>query len=180
LSAPLINGKLFLEMKKVFIIITVLIGIPLLFYCTGFSLPKTNSLAPDFTLNDIDGNKVTLSELRGNVVILNFWSIWCGPCLAEMPSLNTLFVEFKDKGLIVFAVAEDPAEKPVRAYIEEKKLALPILMDKKKEVYFKYTLFGIPVSFLINKKGVIVERFIGESDWCSLQMREKVLQLLNE
>jgi len=167
-------------MKKVFIIITVLICITFLFYGTSFSLPKTNSLAPDFTLNDIDGNKVTLSELRGNVVILNFWSIWCGPCLAEMPYLNKLYLEFKDKGLIVIAVAEDPAEKPARSYIEEKRLALLVLMDKKRKVYYQYSLFGIPVSFLIDKKGVIVEKFIGERDWTSLQMKEKILQLLEE
>jgi len=167
-------------MKKVFVIITVLICITFLFYSTGFSFSSTCSIAPDFTLNDINGKKVTLSELRGNVVILNFWSIWCGPCLAEMPSLNKLYLEFKDKGLIVFAVAEDPAEKPVRSYIEEKSLVLPVLMDKKRKVYYQYSLFGIPVSFLIDKKGVIVEKFIGERDWTSLQMKEKILQLLEE
>lgn len=114
------------------------------------------------------------------MVILNFWSIWCGPCLAEMPSLNKLYLELKDKGLVVLAVAEDPAEKPVISYIKEKGLAFRVLIDKERKVYFKYSLFGIPVSFLIDKKGVIVEKFIGERDWHSPEMKEKVLKLLKK
>ena len=134
--------------------------------------------ASDFTLNDINGKKVTLSKFRGKVVVLNFWSIFCGPCLAEMPSLNKLYLEFKDKELVVIAVTEDPAEKPVRTYIEEKKLAFPVLMDKKGKVYSKYSLYGIPVTFLIDKKGMTVEKIIGERDWSSPEMRDKILKLL--
>jgi len=141
---------------------------------------RTLTTAPDFTLNDINGNKVTLSKFRGKVILLNFWSIFCGPCLAEMPSLNKLYLEFKDKGLVFLAVAEDPAEKPVRAYMEEKRFSFPVLMDKEKKVYSKYSLFGIPVTFLIDRKGMIVEKFIGERDWSSPEMREKILKVLRE
>ncbi len=141
---------------------------------------KTHSPAPDFTLKDLNGKKVTLSQFRGKVVILNFWSIWCGPCLAEMPYLNKLYLEFKDRGLVVMAIAEDPAEKPLRSYIQEKGIAFTILMDKDKKVYFKYSLFGIPVTFLIDKKGFIAEKFIGEQDWCSPEMRGKISNLLKK
>jgi peroxiredoxin len=141
---------------------------------------KTPSPAPDFNLGDINGKLVKLSQFRGKAVILNFWSIWCGPCLAEMPSLNKLYLEFKDKGLIVLSIAEDPAEKPVRSYIQEKGIAFPILMDKDRKVYLKYFLFGIPVTFLIDKKGFIAEKFIGERDWSSHEMRGKVLKLLQK
>jgi peroxiredoxin len=141
---------------------------------------KTSSSAPDFTLNDISGKPVTLSQFRGKVIILNFWSIWCGPCLAEMPSLNKLYLEFKDKGLIVLSLAEDPAEKPVKSYIQDKGIAFPILMDKDKKIYLKYSLFGIPVTFLIDKKGLIAEKFIGERDWSSSEMRGKVSKLLQK
>jgi len=160
-----------------------IVSVPFLFFTflnVDYSFATTGSLAPDFTLKDICGEKVTLSQFRGKVVILNFWSIWCGPCLAEMPSLNKLYLEFKDKGLVVFAIAEDPAEKPVRSYIQEKGIAFSILMDKDKKVYFKYSLFGIPVSFLIDKKGFIVEKFIGERDWVSPQMKDKVVKLLKK
>ncbi len=150
------------------------------FLLADYVFAKINTNAPDFTLNDLNGKKVTLSQLRGKVVILNFWSIWCGPCLAEMPYLNKLFLEFKDRGLVVMAVAEDPAEKPLRSYIQEKGIAFTILMDKDKKVYFRYSLFGIPVTFLIDKKGVIAEKFIGEQDWCSPEMRGKVYNLLKK
>ena len=143
-------------------------------------LAKAYSTAPDFTLPDLNGKKVMLSQFRGKVVILNFWSIWCGPCLAEMPCLNKLYLEFKDRGFIVISVAEDPAEKPVKLYVQEKGISFLILMDKDKKVYFKYSLFGIPVTFLIDKKGVIAEKFIGERDWCSSEMRGKVSNLLKK
>jgi len=165
---------------KVTPFITILFLLSLTFFHAGSVFAKTRSPAPDFTLNDMSGNPVTLSQLRGKVVILNFWSIWCGPCLAEMPSLNKLYLEFKDRGLVVIAVAEDPAEKPVKSYIQEKGITFPILMDKDKKIYFKYSLFGIPVTFLIDKKGAIAEKFIGERDWSSSEMRGKVSNLLKK
>lgn len=165
---------------KFSLIVKILLFLSLIFWSTDYSFSKTNSVAPDFTLNAICGKRVTLSQFRGKVVILNFWSIWCGPCLVEMPSLNKLYLEFKNKGLVVIAVAEDPAEKPVRSYIQEKSLAFPVLMDKERKVYFKYSLFGIPVTFLIDKKGVIVEKFIGERDWSSPQIKEKISKLLKK
>lgn len=165
-------------MVKLSLIVILVLFLSLTFWDKAFA--KTGSLAPDFTLNDLCGKKVTLSQFRGKVVILNFWSIWCGPCLAEMPSLNKLYLEFKGKGLVVLAIAEDPAEKPVVSHIKEKGLALTVLMDKERKVYFKYSLFGIPVSFLIDKKGFIVEKFIGERDWVSPQMKEKISKLLKK
>ncbi|MGQ9569820.1 MAG: peroxiredoxin family protein [Thermodesulfovibrionales bacterium] len=164
-------------MQKLLILILVL-SLP--FLETDCYSANVGYKPPDFTLSDLCGNKVTLSKFRGKVVILNFWSIFCGPCLTEMPSLNKLYLEFKDRGLVVLAIAEDPAEKPLRAYINEKGLAFPVLIDKDRKVYFKYALFGIPVSFLIDKKGVIIEKFIGERDWTSSQMKEKIAKLLNE
>jgi peroxiredoxin len=137
------------------------------------------SLAPDFTLNDIYGKRITLSEFRGNVVLLNFWATWCVPCRLEMPSLNNLYHEFKDKGLNILGISVDISEKPVRSFISEKRIIFPVLMDKDKEVYFdRYAALGLPVTFLIDRKGMIVERIIGEKDWGSPEMRGKILKLL--
>jgi peroxiredoxin len=139
-----------------------------------------DSLAPDFTLSDLDGKNVTLSKFRGKVVLLNFWNTWCGPCRAEMPSLNNLFLELKDKGLVVLSISIDTSEEPVRAFISERKIVFPVLMDKKQKVYAKkYFLYGLPVTFLIDKKGIIVEKFIGERDWSSQEMKEKIVRLLD-
>lgn len=177
---PKLNVKLFLEMVKCSLFVKIFLFLCLILFNTDCSFAKSASLAPDFTLNDLCGKKVTLSQFRGKVVILNFWSIWCGPCLAEMPSLNKLYLELKDKGLVVLAIAEDPAEKPLKSYIKEKGLVFPVLMDKERKVYLKYSLFGIPVSFIIDKKGAIVEKIIGESDWVSPQTKEKVVKLLKK
>jgi peroxiredoxin len=180
LPAPSISGKLFSEIMKFTRVITAFLFLTFTLLIADYIFAKANSSAPDFTLNDLSGKKVMLSQFRGKVVVLNFWSIWCGPCLAEMPSLNKLYLEFKDRGLVVISVAEDPAEKPVKSYVQEKGIAFLILIDKDKKVYFKYSLFGIPVTFLIDKKGVIAEKFIGERDWCSPEMRGKISKLLQK
>lgn len=149
--------------------------------CIAISNPvcAAQGTAPDFTLNDINGEKVNLSEFRGKVVLLNFWATWCGPCRAEMPSLNNLYNEFKDKGLVVLAVSVDTSEKPVRSFIKDLKLSFPVLMDKNKAVSFdEYGVFGLPTTFLINKNGMITEKIMGEREWDSPQMKEKISRLL--
>lgn len=143
------------------------------------TLATTGPVADDFTLNDIDGQRITLSEFRGKMVLLNFWATWCVPCRAEMPSLNNLYLALKDKGLVVLAISVDTSEKSVRSFIAEKKIAFPVLIDKDKEVYFdKYALFGLPVTILI-KDGIIVEKVMGEREWDSQEMKEKIVKLLN-
>ncbi len=137
------------------------------------------SAAPAFTLTDVYGKKVSLSDFRGDVVILNFWATSCGPCKAEMPSLNKLFLELKNKGLAVIAISVDLSEKPVISFISEKKLAFHVLMDKNKEVFFdSYAVIGLPATFIIDRKGVIVEKIMGEQAWDSPQMKEKIIDLL--
>jgi peroxiredoxin len=153
----------------------------LLALCTILSNPASaaQGTAPDFTLNDINGKKVNLSEFRGKVVVLNFWATWCGPCRAEMPSLNNLYNEYKDKGLVVLAVSMDTSEKPVKSFVKELKLAFPVLMDKDKAVSFdEYAVLGLPTTFLIDKNGGVIEKIMGEKEWDSPQMKEKILKLL--
>lgn len=149
--------------------------------CTILSNPVSaaQTSAPDFALNDITGKKVNLSEFRGKVVLLNFWATWCGPCKAEMPSLNNLYNEYKDKGFVVLAVSVDTSEKPVKSFAREHKLAFPVLLDKDKAVSFdEYAVLGLPTTFLIDKTGIVIEKIIGEREWDSPQMKEKILKLL--
>ncbi len=158
-----------------------LVFILLLFvFSSGYrAYAAQGTAAPDFTLSDINGRKVTLSEFRGKVVLLNFWATWCGPCRAEMPALNNLYLDLKGKGLVVLAVSVDPSDKPVRSFVSEKKLGFPVLLDKEKEVYFdSYAVVGLPAAFLIDKKGMVVEKIMGEQEWDSAQMKEKIIKLL--
>ncbi|HCL82301.1 MAG TPA: hypothetical protein DHW81_08890 [Nitrospiraceae bacterium] len=144
----------------------------------GVSIAKENP-ASDFTLPDVNGKKISLSEFKGKVVILNFWATWCGPCRAEMPSLNKLYLEFKDKGLAVIAVSVDTSEKPVKSFIKKHNLSFPVLMDKNKAVSFdEYGVLGLPTTFIIYKNGFIAEKIIGEREWNSPRIKEKIIRLL--
>ena len=162
-------------MKRCSFILTIILFLTVCFSSPAFSGEK----AANFTLNDINGKKVSSSEFKGKVVVLNFWATWCGPCRAEMPSLNNLYNEYKDKGLVVLAVSVDTSEKPVKSFIKEYKLSFPVLMDKNKEVSFDdYGVLGLPTTFLIDKNGIVKEKIMGEMEWDSPRMKEKILKLL--
>jgi peroxiredoxin len=135
--------------------------------------------APDFTIPDLEGKDVSLSDFRGKVVLLNFWATTCGPCKAEMPSLHDIYNEFKNRGLVVLAISVEAQEKPVRVFISEKKYSFPVLLDKEREVYFDtYALLGLPVTIIVDRKGEMVDRIIGERQWNKSPMRDRIIRLL--
>lgn len=155
----------------------------LLLISTLFVLPafaaKVNSPAPDFTLKDLDGKTVSLKGLKGKVVFLNFWATNCPPCIAEIPDLNTLNREYKAAGLVVLGVSIDPTEKPVREMVKKLKMEYPVMMDSSRDVYFDtYGLFGLPVTVLIDRNGIIKEKIIGQYDWLAPTARAKITELL--
>lgn len=135
--------------------------------------------APAFSLNDIDGNRLSLDQFKGRVVILNFWSTTCGPCVAEIPSLNNLYNDLKGNGLSVLGISLDRSSKPVRELGNKLHIAYPLLMDSQQEVYFdSYSLFGQPVSIVIDRTGMVHDKLIGQVDWSSTQIRTKINSLL--
>ncbi len=137
--------------------------------------------APDFTLKDLNGKKISLHDYRGSVVLLNFWGSFCMPCRAEMPSLNNLYGTLKDKGFTIIGVSLDRTEGPVRSLVESGHLAFPICIDEGKKVYYeKYAIFALPLTFLIDKKGVIIEIYLGKQEWDSPEMIESILKLIAE
>jgi thiol-disulfide isomerase/thioredoxin len=109
----------------------------------------------NFTLEDLQGNKVTLSELKGKKVFLNFWATWCPPCKAEMPDIEKLYQETKDSDLIILAVNVGEDKKTVQDFIKENKYNFPILLDVKGEVSQLYQVSGIPTSYFINAEGYL-------------------------
>jgi len=137
--------------------------------------------APDFTLSDLGGRPVSLSDYRGKVVLLNFWGTFCGPCRTEMPSLNNLYREMKDRGFVVLAVSLDRSEQTVRTFIEAERSSFPVLLDREKQVYYgKYATFALPLTYLIDKKGTIVEKYFGRQEWDSRDMQDRIVQLIRE
>jgi len=135
--------------------------------------------APDFTLKDIDGRDVSLSSLRGRVVLINFWATWCPPCRSEMPSLNSLYKEYRGKGLVVLAISTDRRMSDVKDYVSKNTFEFQILLDPDMRVSRSYKVFSIPTTFLIERNGVIIKRFLGEEDWGSPRIRNEIKKALS-
>jgi len=109
----------------------------------------------NFTLEDLDGNKVTLSEFLGKKVFLNFWATWCPPCKAEMPDMEKLYQETKDSDLVMLAVNVGEDKKTVQDFITENNYNFTILLDTDGKISQLYQVSGIPTSYFIDTKGFL-------------------------
>jgi peroxiredoxin len=135
--------------------------------------------ASDFTLKDINGNPVSLSSFKGKVVLLNFWATWCPPCRAEIPSMNKLQQMLKNKGLVILAVSTDRAVVDVKDFLKKNPVAFTVVVDYNLSVSRSlYKVFMMPTTFLIDKKGVIVEKYFGEQDWTDPEIIKEIEALL--
>lgn len=123
-------------------------------------------MAPDFTLAAMSGQDVTLSDYRDQVVVVNFWATWCPPCLAEMPSMETLYQTLKDEGLVLLAVNVEPnGRRTVPGFLNRNPHSFPVLFDEDGVVQQRYGVFRFPESFVIRKDGTVDDRIIGAIDW---------------
>jgi peroxiredoxin len=113
----------------------------------------------DFTLKDLSGKTWTFSELRGKVVLVNFWATWCPPCRKEMPDLETLYGRFGAKGLVVLGISDEEAAK-VEPFIRERKVSFPVLLDPGRKVNEMFVVEGIPKSFVYDREGKLVAQSI--------------------
>lgn len=128
---------------------------------------SVESEAPNFVAVDLaTRDTVTMEQYRGDVVLLNIWATWCGPCVAEMPSMQRLYDELGPSGLKVVAVSVDNADSDdVQAWIEEKGFEFDVLHDQSAEIERIYQTTGVPESFVIDREGVIVKKVIGPAEW---------------
>ncbi len=113
----------------------------------------------DFTLKDLSGKTWTFSELRGKVVLVNFWATWCPPCRKEMPDLETLYQRFGAKGFVVLGISDEEAAK-VEPFIRERKVSFPVLLDPGRRVNEMFVVEGIPKSFVYDREGKLVAQSI--------------------
>ncbi len=125
-------------------------------------VPEVGRQAPDFTLTDLEGNSVTLSNFRGKVVFINFWASWCPPCRAEMPEIEALYQEYKDKDVVVIGVdilvweiLKGYDESDVRQFVQQGGYSWTFVLDTTGEVANNYGIIAIPTSFFLDKEGVI-------------------------
>jgi len=129
-------------------------------------LVKVGSQAPDFTLKDLTGKDVKLSEYLGKIVLLEFWATWCPPCRAAVPELVSLQYKYDTKGFVVLAVSIDEGGNPrgkLTEFAEEYKMNYPVLLGDD-EVAGDYSVHSIPTSFLIDRTGRIVKIYMGYID----------------
>jgi peroxiredoxin len=142
--------------------------------------PKIGYRPPNFALQNLEGKTVDLDSFRGKVIFINFWATWCIPCRAEMPLMEKLYQDFKDKDFVMLAVSEDLEGKSVvDPFVKEFKLTFPILLDPDLAVNSLYGIRAIPETFLIDKTGLITHKIPGARDWSQKEMRELVTKLLS-
>ncbi len=135
--------------------------------------------APDFTLVDLEGKTWTLSELQGQVVFLNFWATWCPPCVKEMPSMQNLYTALPKDQFKMLAVLnrDDPAI--AGAFVEKLDITIPVLIDQENLIGSQYGLTGVPETFIIDKQGIIREKFIGPAEWDAPNAVEMIQHYIN-
>ncbi|QNU67219.1 TlpA family protein disulfide reductase [Ruminiclostridium herbifermentans] len=118
------------------------------------STQNANPVAPDFTLKDLDGNDVKLSDFKGKIVILNFWAVWCKYCLLEMPDFNELNNELgKENDVVILAINSQESPDKVKEYLTSNNIDLKVLLDQDGAVTQTYGITGFPTTFFINKDG---------------------------
>jgi peroxiredoxin len=117
------------------------------------SAAELSGPAPDFALTTRDGGQVTLAELEGQVVMLNFWATWCGPCRQEMPHLESLYQRYSDLGFMLLGVNVEEDSSGADKFLAETPVTFPILFDPKSEVSKKYDVIAMPSTVLIDRTG---------------------------
>ena len=138
---------------------------------SGTHPPRIGSSAPDFTVQDSD-HKVTLSQFRGQVVVLNFWATWCPPCIEETPSLIKMQSRMKDKGIIVLAVSIDVDNAAYHKFLKDYGVNMVTVRDEDQKAASLYGTHGWPESYVIDRNGVIRRKFIGAVEWNSPEVTE--------
>ncbi|HSB51097.1 MAG TPA: TlpA disulfide reductase family protein [Dissulfurispiraceae bacterium] len=141
---------------------------------------ELNRLAPSFSLTDVEGKKVNLSDYKGKVVMLEFFTSWCGPCQLAAPEIETIHEQYRDKGLVVLGISMDVganAKNAITSFRKEHSLSYPVLMDTG-DVSRLYGVFTIPTSFVIDKKGILKKKHMGFAPSLTQEMTKEIEALL--
>ncbi len=151
----------FASARKILLFVTLTIFIS---SCTSSGFlnspsPEVGSPAPDFTAQTLQGESVSLSDLRGQVVLINFWATWCAPCRVEMPAIQA---RYNRGGFTVLAVDFDESAELVQAFVDDLELSFPVLLDPGGEIQNLYRVRGYPTSFFVDAEGIIRVFHIGD------------------
>ncbi|MBV9087766.1 MAG: TlpA family protein disulfide reductase [Acidobacteria bacterium] len=154
----------------------LLLALAILGGCDRGSKPTlVGGPAPDFTVEDAD-RKVALHDLKGKIVVLNFWATWCPPCVEEMPSLVKMQQQMKNRNVVVLAVSVDDDERSYRTFLKKNNVDLLTVRDPRQKSNELYGSFKFPETYIIDQSGVLRRKFIGAVDWT----RPDVIEYLNK
>jgi thiol-disulfide isomerase/thioredoxin len=142
----------------------------------GIQPIKGNTKVPNLNLTDLKGKKWETKDLKGKVIFLNFWATWCGPCKEEMPSMEELYQQFKSKDFIFLTISVDYEKKEiVKEFIQKHRYTFPVLLDPECATLDIFQVQGIPTTFLIDKKGMMIGKATGPRNW----KKPEVVSILN-
>jgi thiol-disulfide isomerase/thioredoxin len=144
----------------------------------GFQTPTADLPAVDFSLKDLSGQEQNLGSYAGKVVFLNFWATWCGPCRAEIPSMEELYLKLGDEGFVIIAVNSQEAGEQVADFVENIGMSFPVLLDTDGRVGAAYSIRAIPTTYIIDPQGYILGRMVGTRDWSTPEIISLVRDLL--
>lgn len=171
--------------KGVILFFVLIIGIASVFFLlkTGSEPVKekaiTGLLSPDFELIDIDGKTWRLSDLKGKVVLVNFWATWCETCKEEKPFIRDILNSEIANSIVFLSVLYNDSPSNAIKYMQDAGYKFPVLIDDKS-IASQYGVSGVPETFLINKKGVLAKKFIGGIHWNMIDFNESLNKLINE
>ena len=131
-------------------------------------MPAEHSLAPDFSLPQLNGERLILSDYRGKVVLLDFWATWCDPCREEVPHFVELQNKYRDQGFQMIGVSMDDSPEPVRDFYQQFKMNYPVVMGNARTGELYGGVLGLPIAFLVGRDGRIYSKHTGPIDTSSL------------
>jgi peroxiredoxin len=137
-------------------------------------------VAPAFTLNELSGQSASLSQYKGQVVMLNFWATWCGPCQQEMPLLDQMYRKYKPAGFTLIGVNVDKDTPPVKQLLDRKPVSFPVLLDPASQVSKAYHVDEMPSTVLIDRKGNVRFLHRGYKPGDENEYQDRIRQLIRE
>ena len=167
-------------MKKLALIILAFSLLLFISGCGESPVATVGKPAPNFDTVDLEGKVWSLSKLKGQVVFVNFWATWCAPCREEMPSMQRLYTKLPKDKFKMLALFNNDNPKAVKNFVTKLGITMPILSDEHNFAGLKYGLTGVPETFIIDKQGVVREKFIGPAEWDSPQYVTMLMKYINE
>ncbi|MDH3349581.1 MAG: TlpA family protein disulfide reductase [Desulfobulbaceae bacterium] len=136
--------------------------------------------APTFSLKDNQGITWNLANLKSKVTIVHFWATWCPPCRQEMPLLQEYFTSMKEEKIQILTIAYRDDPSAVKMFVKNAGWTMPVLFDPESNTGRNYSLTGVPETFIIDKNGLLRERFIGPVEWDDQKIRQRIMEYIKE